>query len=56
MIGVWGFAGRLMIALGTRAGFVGLLSTWALLLAGDLHLHGNAVLREAWLITTGGRW
>ncbi|HEY2278174.1 MAG TPA: FUSC family membrane protein, partial [Streptosporangiaceae bacterium] len=50
----WGFAGGLLIALGTRAAFVGLLSTWALLLASDLALHGAAVLREALLITAGG--
>ena len=31
-----------------------MLSTWALLLAGDLDLHGGAVLHEAWLITAGG--
>ena len=31
-----------------------MLSTWALLLAGDLNLHGEAVLHEAWLITAGG--
>ena len=54
VISVWGFAGGLLVSLGRRAAFVGLLSTWALLLAGDLHLHGDAVLREAWLITAGG--
>jgi uncharacterized membrane protein YccC len=54
LIGVWGFAGGLLVSLGRRAAFVGLLSTWALLLAGDLHLHGDAVAREAWLITAGG--
>ena len=54
LIGVWGFAGGLLVSLGRRAAFVGLLSTWALLLAGDLHLHGQAVVREAWLITAGG--
>jgi hypothetical protein len=54
LIGVWGFAGGLLVSLGRRAAFVGLLSTWALLLAGDLHLHGDAVVREAWLITAGG--
>ena len=54
LIGVWGFAGGLLVSLGRRAAFVGLLSTWALLLAGDLHLHGDAVMREAWLITAGG--
>ena len=37
-----------------RIAFVGMLSTWALLLAGDLNLHGAAVLHEAWLITAGG--
>jgi uncharacterized membrane protein YccC len=54
LIGVWGFAGGLLVSLGRRAAFVGLLSTWALLLAGDLHLHGDAVVREAWLISAGG--
>ena len=33
---------------------VGMLSTWALLLAGDLNLRGQAVLHDAWLITAGG--
>jgi uncharacterized membrane protein YccC len=54
VLGVWGFAGGLLVALGSRAGLVGMLSTWALLLAGDLNLHGEAVLHEAWLITAGG--
>jgi uncharacterized membrane protein YccC len=31
-----------------------MLSTWALLLAGDLNVRGEAVLHEAWLITAGG--
>ena len=31
-----------------------MLSTWALLLAGDLNLRGQAVWHEAWLITAGG--
>ena len=54
LLGVWGFAGGLLVALGTRAALVGMLSTWALLLAGDLNLRGEAVLHEAWLITAGG--
>jgi uncharacterized membrane protein YccC len=54
LMGVWGFAGGLLVSLGTRAAFVGMLSTWALLLAGDLNLHGEAVLREASLLTAGG--
>jgi uncharacterized membrane protein YccC len=54
LMGVWGFAGGLLVALGTRAAFVGMLSTWALLLASDLNLHGEAVVREACLITAGG--
>ena len=54
LMGVWGFAGGLLVPLGTRIAFVGMLSTWALLLAGDLDLHGAAVLHEAWLITAGG--
>ncbi len=31
-----------------------MLSTWSLLLAGDLNLRGQAVLHEAWLIAAGG--
>ena len=55
LMGVWGFASGLLVALGQRTAFVGLLSTWALLLAGDLNVHGGeAVLHEAWLITAGG--
>ncbi len=54
LMSLWGFAAGLLVSLGTRAAFVGMLSTWALLLAGDLHLHGKAVLHEAWLITAGG--
>ena len=54
LMSLWGFAGGLLVVLGTRAAFVGLLSTWALLLASDLNLHGRAVLHEAWLITAGG--
>ena len=53
LMGVWGFASGLLVSLGARAAYVGLLSTWALLLAGDLNLHGEAVLHEAWLITAG---
>ena len=55
LMGVWGFASGLLVSLGQRTAFVGLLSTWALLLAGDLNVHGGeAVLHEAWLITAGG--
>ena len=54
LMGLWGFAGGLMVSFGTRGAFVGMLSTWALLLAGDLNLHGQAVLHEAALITAGG--
>jgi uncharacterized membrane protein YccC len=54
LMGVWGFAAGLLVSLGTRAAFVGMLSTWALLLAGDLNLHGKAVLHEAGLIAAGG--
>ena len=54
LMGVWGFAGGLVGALGVRPAFVGMLSTWALLLAGNLNLHGEAVLHEAWLMTAGG--
>ncbi len=54
VLGAWGFASGLLVALGSRAALVGMLSTWALLLAGDLNLRGQAVLHEAWLITAGG--
>jgi uncharacterized membrane protein YccC len=54
LMGLWGFAAGLLVSLGTRAAFAGMLSAWALLLAGDLNLHGMAVLHEAWLITAGG--
>lgn len=54
LMGLWGFAAGLLVSAGTRAAFVGMLSTWALLLAGDLNLQGSAVLQEAWLITAGG--
>jgi uncharacterized membrane protein YccC len=54
LMGLWGFAAGLLVSLGTRAAFVGMLSTWALLLAGDLNLHGKAVLHEASLIAAGG--
>ena len=54
LMSVWGFAAGLLVSLGTRAAFVGMLSAWALLLTGDLNLHGSAVLHEAWLITAGG--
>ena len=51
LMGVWGFAGGLVGALGVRPAFVGMLSTWGLLLAGDLNLRGEVVLHEAWLMT-----
>ncbi len=41
LMGVWGFAGGLLVPLGTRIAFVGMLSTWALLLAGDLNLQAR---------------
>ena len=54
LMGLWGFAAGLLVSAGMRAAFVGMLSTWALLLAGDLNLHGMAVLHEAGLIAAGG--
>ena len=54
VLGAWGFASGLLVALGSRTALVGMLSTWTLLLAGDLNLRGQAVLHEAWLITAGG--
>ena len=54
VMSLWGFAAGLLVALGTQAAFVGMLSTWTLLLAGDLNLHGAAVLHETWLILAGG--
>jgi hypothetical protein len=40
VVGAWSYAAGLLVALGPRAAFVGTLSTWALLLAGDMQLHG----------------
>jgi uncharacterized membrane protein YccC len=54
MMGLWGFAGALLVALGPRAAFLGLCSTWALLLAADHRVHDAAFGREALLITLGG--
>jgi uncharacterized membrane protein YccC len=54
VVGVWGFVAGLSTALGTRAAFVGVLSTWALLIASDLHLHGTQVDHAAVLFTAGG--
>jgi hypothetical protein len=54
LIGAWGFVGALLVALGTRLAFVGMLSTWALLLGADLGLHGGAAPHEALLILGGG--
>ena len=54
LVGAWGFGAGLLVALGTRAAFVGTLSTWALLLAGDLDLRGAGAVREAALIVAGG--
>jgi uncharacterized membrane protein YccC len=54
LVGAWSFGAGLLVALGTRAAFVGVLSTWALLLAGDLDLRGAGAVREAALIVAGG--
>ncbi len=54
VMSLWGFGAGLLVAFGTQAAFVGMLSTWTLLLAGDLNLHGAAVLHETWLILAGG--
>jgi uncharacterized membrane protein YccC len=54
LMGAWGFAGGLLVALGPRPAFTGMLSTWALLLAADLHLHGTAAIDAAALMTAGG--
>jgi uncharacterized membrane protein YccC len=54
LMGAWGFGGGLLVALGPRVGFVGMLSTWALLLAADLHVHGVAAVDTAALMATGG--
>jgi uncharacterized membrane protein YccC len=54
LMGAWGFAGGLLVALGPRLAFVGMLSTWALLLAADLHVHGVAAIDTAALIAGGG--
>jgi uncharacterized membrane protein YccC len=52
-IGIWGFAGGLMVVLDRRTAFVGMLSTWALLLTSDLGLHGAGTLRTTLLIGAG---
>jgi uncharacterized membrane protein YccC len=52
-MGAWGFAGGLLVALGRRAAFVGMLSTWALLLTGDLGLHGAGTVHTTLLIAAG---
>ena len=54
VMSLWGFGAGLLVTFGTQAAFVGMLSTWTLLLAGDLNLHGAAVLHETWLILAGG--
>ena len=54
IISLWGFGSGFLVAYGPRPAFVGLLSTWALLLASDLHLHGEAVLHETRLVLAGG--
>jgi len=54
VITLFGFATGLLVAFGTQAAFVGMLATWTLLQAGDLNLHGAAVLQEAWLVLAGG--
>lgn len=53
-VGFWGFAGGLLVALGPRLAFVGLLSTWALLLSADLHIHGISSIDTALLMAVGG--
>jgi uncharacterized membrane protein YccC len=52
-IGVWGFAGGLLVALDRRTAFVGMLSTWVLLLTSDLGLHGAGTLHTTLLIASG---
>jgi uncharacterized membrane protein YccC len=54
LMGVWGFASGLLVALTPRTAFVGLLSTWALVLASDLHIHGVAPVHAAALMSAGG--
>ena len=54
VVGAWSFAAGLLVALGTRAAFVGVLSTWALLLTGDMDLRGAGAPREAALLIAGG--
>ena len=53
-MGAWGFAGGLLVALGPRMAFVGMLSTWGLLLAEDLNVHGAAAVDTAALMGAGG--
>jgi uncharacterized membrane protein YccC len=53
LVVAWGFAGGLLVAIGPRLAFVGMLSTWALLLAVDLHVHGVAAIDTAGLMAAG---
>lgn len=53
VVAAWGFLAGVTVSLGPRINLVGTLSTWSLLLAGDLRLHGHSVLHETVLITAG---
>lgn len=50
---VWGFAGGLLVALGPRAGFVGMLSTWTLVVAADKNVDVAGAVNQAVLIAAG---
>ena len=54
MAGAAGYASGLLVAFGTRAACAGVLSTWALLIVGGMHLTGAGLLREAALIAACG--
>jgi uncharacterized membrane protein YccC len=53
VVAVWAFLAGLSVSLGPRIALVGTLATWSLLLAGDLRLHGQPVLRGPALIAAG---
>lgn len=50
---VWGFAGGLLVALGPGAGFVGMLSTWTMVVAADKGVDASGAVHQAALIAAG---
>ncbi|MBV9050390.1 MAG: FUSC family protein [Solirubrobacterales bacterium] len=53
VLAAWAFVAGLSVVLGLRAALVATLATWALLMAGDLSLHGHQVLRDTALVAIG---